>query len=316
METNAESPIVPEPAAQDHPAAPRRALRPAWLVLAGALGLLLVAGAFTSMVYLRPPTDGFVRALAGALPYPAAVVNGKPILLRDYLAEHDALTTYLASGSAPEGVDAAAASGNVLETLINKAALSQLAARYGVQLDESRVDELLSQVGGESGDAFAGELDKNFGWTVDEFRGRVVNSLVLASQLSEYVAASEELQHDAKAKAQGAVARLDAGEEFAAVAGDASEDESAKAGGDVGFVPVAQLAGTEYEPILSLKPGEHTRVLSTADAFVVAKLGERVTKPEGEEVRLSVIVVPKRTLEQVVDEYLSQSKIRRLLTRA
>src|SRR3989338_8399448 len=98
-------------------------------------GIVLSALALSSIVYLRPPTDALVRKISAIFPYPAAVVDGRFIRMRDYLKEYDALILYYAQGKTAGALEGAALERSIVDTLVNKQALLQLAKERGITPD-------------------------------------------------------------------------------------------------------------------------------------------------------------------------------------
>ena len=76
--------------------------------------------------------------------------------------------------------------------------------------------------------------------------------------------------HD-RARAEAAVRRAAAGEDFAGLAHELSEDASAARGGDLGIVRPADLAEPLRSAAAGLGPGRVSAVLETPDGFVVLK---------------------------------------------
>jgi choline-sulfatase len=74
-----------------------------------------------------------------------------------------------------------------------------------------------------------------------------------------------------KKRAEEALRRALSGEDFAALARALSEDPSAARGGDLGLVRVSDLAGPLRAAALRLAPGDVSRLVETADGFVILK---------------------------------------------
>jgi len=275
--------------------------------------LALSAMGVTAGVYLQPPTSGFVRAVTGVLPYPAVVVDGRPVSINDYLAEYDALVNYFTLAAPGEMPSEAELESNIVDTLINKTAIQNIARSHGIVLDPVREEEFFQQVVAQSGEeAFATQLSETFGWTPEEFRARVVGSVVLATQVGEWIASDAQTQTEARSQADGALTRLQAGEDFAIVAGDTSQDFSAAQGGDIGYVTRAELPETWGPAVADLEVGAHSSVVESPEAFLIFSVTDRIAG-EDEQIKLSVIVLPKKTLDEVVAEYLDSVKVWRLL---
>lgn len=286
------------------------------LIAIGGLALLLVGS--TALVYMRPPTDGFVRGASKTLPYPAAVVGNDVITLAEYLAERDALNSYFESNAQTESVPSEEEiTKNILDTLVHKAAVQQLADQAGVVLDPARADAFFSDaVGGADPVAFEAEVQSMFGWTTAEFRERVINPVVLAMQLGEALADDTGRQDARKAQAQAAYDRLAAGETFAVVAADVSSDASAATGGDVGYVKLTEIPAEWQEGIGSLAVGGYSPVLESEESYLLFQVTDRTGAGEETQVKLSIVSVPKITLEEQVQEYLSSVRVWKFIGRS
>jgi peptidyl-prolyl cis-trans isomerase SurA len=87
----------------------------------------------------------------------------------------------------------------------------------------------------------------------------------------------------AERKVKALYARVSAGEDFATVAQEYSEDpRTASGGGDMGYVPESALEGNPqiFQAVKALRPGELTGILRTDSGFHILKLIERVEPGE------------------------------------
>lgn len=317
-------PNLPEEPAVNAPPVPVSASVPKMLsskllrgVAIGAAAVLLGLGT-TSFVYLRPPTDQGVRRIVSVIPYPAAVVGNQVISIRAFLDERDALNTYFETAAAQGGTAPTEAeiTMNIMETLVHKAAVEQLAVQNGVTADDARVEEFYQQATSGTDEAtFAAQLESMFGWTVDEFRARVVKPVVLATQLGEKISADAARQEARKQEAQAAYNRVAAGESFAVVAADQSQDSSAQTGGDIGYVSVSEIPEEWKADIAALAIGDVSPVIEGEEAFMVFKLTDRTGSGDTEKVELSLISIPKETLDEVVQTYLDSTRVWKLIGR-
>jgi len=86
--------------------------------------------------------------------------------------------------------------------------------------------------------------------------------------------ASEAMRSMAMEKINAAKARLDAGEAFADVAKDVSEDGSAGKGGDLGFFPRGAMVPEFNEAVFNLAKGEVSDIVETDFGFHIIQLNE------------------------------------------
>jgi peptidyl-prolyl cis-trans isomerase SurA len=88
--------------------------------------------------------------------------------------------------------------------------------------------------------------------------------------------ADAELLAQRKARAESALARVRAGEDFATVAREMSEDSNRARGGEIGLRPASRLPDLFVEQVRGLRPGEvSTTLLRSGAGFHVLKLVER-----------------------------------------
>jgi len=109
----------------------------------------------------------------------------------------------------------------------------------------------------------------------DEFRTpemvRARHILVKAGK-----SASEEDKKKAKEKAGDILKRIKAGEDFAKLATEVSDDPGSKIkGGDLGFFPKGRMVPDFEKAAFSLKPGEISDIIETQFGFHIIKVEER-----------------------------------------
>lgn len=280
-------------------------------LVALAVALVAVFAVVATQTYARPVTDPFVRSVARVLPLPALKVDGQTVTIKEFLIEYDALQSYfndLGEQAPPEDQLEVA----IADTLVNKIAIAQLAKAQGVVLDETRVGEYFQDVvaGQESQEAFEQNLLDTFGWTPEDFRKRIVESIVLALQMTDAVRENDELQAPRAQLMQTAYARVLAGEDFAAVAKDAhAAFEGIES--DLGYVQASILPSTWGTQVNALAEGEMTEVIELPEGYVVFKLEEKIAAGEDTQLHLLSITIPKVTLEEVVEEYLAGAQVKR-----
>jgi peptidyl-prolyl cis-trans isomerase NIMA-interacting 1 len=76
---------------------------------------------------------------------------------------------------------------------------------------------------------------------------------------------------EARARIEAALARLAAGEDFAAVAREVSDDPSGRQGGDLGVVAPGQLVPAFEDAAFALLPGQRSAVIETPYGFHVVE---------------------------------------------
>jgi parvulin-like peptidyl-prolyl isomerase len=118
-----------------------------------------------------------------------------------------------------------------------------------------------------------------------------------AAEIDAYVAAHPEFDTKAqRAKLEGILARVRAGEEFTKLADEFTEDPSGKGkGGDLGWFGRGVMVRPFEDAVFALKPGEVSGVFETVFGYHIVKLDERRPQGAGEEVhaRHILILYPK-----------------------
>ena len=231
------------------------------------------------------------------------MVNGQPILLADYqkqVAQFEA--ALLDQGLDPESEEGRAVLAQmrlqVLDSMIEQALIEQAAAREGVAVSEEELEAAIRKNVEEAGgrEAFE-EWLRGVGLTYEEFR-EALRSQMLASAMFERVTASVPTTAEhvharhilvaTEEEAQAILARLRAGEDFAALARECSLDENTReSGGDWGFFPRGLLIAPEVEAAaFALSPGQISGVVRSQFGYHIVQVLEKdPDRPLAPEVR-------------------------------
>ncbi len=240
------------------------------------------------------------------------MVNGEEITLEQFNAElaryQAAVGTQLATGDQQR----------VLDDLIDRLLLAQAAAEAGFSVDENavqaRIDELVGRLDSEQSlvDWMAAQ-----GYTDETFRKDLASSMAAAwtrDRIAAGVPARAEQVHARQIRlassdeAASALARLQAGEDFAALA--AEYDPVAK--GDLGWFPRGYLLDPKLEDAaFQLQPGETSPVVQTDAGFHILQVIERdPAHPLSPDARLTL---QTRALKEWLETRRSESDIQILL---
>ncbi|MFA4919654.1 MAG: peptidylprolyl isomerase [Thermodesulfovibrionales bacterium] len=145
----------------------------------------------------------------------------------------------------------------------------------------------------------------------DEFK---VKEQVLASHILIKVdtTASEEDKKKAMAKAEDLLKRVKAGEDFAKLATEFSDDPSGKAkGGDLGYFSRGRMVKEFEDAAFALKPGEISDIVTTKYGYHIIK----VTDKKGEEI-LPLESIMKERVRKKLHEDFRQAKIKEFIDKA
>lgn len=150
------------------------------------------------------------------------------------------------------------------------------------------------------------------GFTKEDFLDLLEKSLYrekLADEIASEVPTTTEQIHarhilvETREEAEEVVTRLEAGEDFAAVAAEVSQDESNKdAGGDLGWLARGRMVPEFEEVAFDLAPGEVSDVVETTYGFHIIKVEDRDENRELSEDEL------QQMRQQAVQEWFAERR--------
>ncbi len=284
----------------------------------GAGIIILILGALTAFVYTRPSDDTQLKKITRVLPFPAIMVGRSFVTIEQYLSEKEALMKYFATlpkdGTAKLPADAELQK-MIVETLVNKLAIKKLASNAGIALDPARVDTYYQDIvkAQPSEEDFKKQLQDTFGWTPEDFKHRIVNSIVLAMQMGEFITSNQTIQQPQRTAIDQARERVMKGEDFATVAKEVHEAQKIKMQSDLGFIKQSELPAAWASQVGDLEKDKISEIIELPEGYAVFKMIDRIKAGEETQLHLMTITVPKVTLQQVVKKYLENVKVKTLI---
>ena len=222
----------------------------------------------------------------------AAMVNGQPILLDDYQKE----TARFEAAMMGQGLDLNSEEGQiklaqmrrqVLDSMIEQVLIKQAAAKEGVAISEEEVEAAIQESIEEGGGQASFEewlqiSDLTYEDFKEEFRFQLLAQAIF-EQVTASVPTTAEQVHarhilvDTEEEAQAILTQLQAGQDFAALARQLSQDENTKeAGGDLGFFPRGLLISPEVEEAaFALLPGQISGVVRSQFGYHIVQVLEK-----------------------------------------
>lgn len=269
--------------------------------LGGALVLVSLVSS-VGAVYVWPLTS-YARSVSKVIPFPAGYVGGTFISMHDFLREEDVL---IKGGE----VDSKETRQLVMESLISKTAVDSLAKQYDLELDTAEADayyqDVINQVGDE--EQLKVELENQFGVDVVDFKERVIRSIVLAGQLQDKVFSSEDEQKEAKEEAEKWHQRFVAGDQVADMQVDAGNNVRLYDGKEADGIPMSQIPPDALEVVSNLSVGDVSDVINLSETYTVVRLIDR-TDDEDPVLKLDLVQVAKRGLQEKIDEYTKSTTV-------
>ncbi|PID32146.1 hypothetical protein CR970_02070 [Candidatus Saccharibacteria bacterium] len=248
----------------------------------------------------------FLYRVTQVIPFPVARVGNNFVAYENYLFELRRYVHYYENQQATDFTDPNskpqldAYRQQALDKVVNDAYVKQLAARHGVTITDQELDEKIAVVRsqnrlGGSDEVFEDVLRDYYGWTTTDFRRSLK-----AEMLAEKVAAK--LDTTAMPRAQEALAKLQSGADFAAVAAEYSEDGNTKDnGGEYGY-PLERsnrnLDAQTTQVLFSMEPGQHSEIIGVGDGLEIVKNIER----SGERIRAAHIFFRYEPISTYIDD--------------
>lgn len=180
----------------------------------------------------------------------------------------------------------------VLESMINSAAIEKIASQRGILVSDSDIQRDLEAVISEVGDKET--LEKNladaFGWTIEDFKNNVVKKQVLEQKLVDFISKDESLNADAYKKIEDVLSKAKSGQDFAELAKEYSDCPSSQQGGSLGdFVRIADDPENKYPHMVesfekaafALEPGQISDIVKTQFGYHIIKLESKTADAGG-----------------------------------
>lgn len=257
-----------------------------------------------------------------ALPLPAATVNGTTISYAMYLDDVATVRRFFAKQGAenPElaagmPADAELHTG-VLDRLIATEILKQEAARLNVTVTDEDIDNEYQQflASGESPEA-ANQILDLYGWTVEQFKEKVMLPYLLQQKLAEALGNDPALGGEAEARANEVLQKVKDGGDFAELAREYSVDpSSAENGGDLGEFGRGIMVSEFEEAAFALKAGEVSGLVRSQFGWHIIKVHESIVdKKTGEvtQVKASHILIAGPNVQEYLDQKLQDATIKK-----
>lgn len=282
----------------------------------GALVALLVTiSVFGVLIYKYKMNNRAVKIASRIIPYPVSSVNGNiiwnTVTYNQYLFELASIQKFYQSQgqdlSTEEGKQKLAQLKNdIITQLENNEIINQQAAKYGIKVSNQEIqeqfDELVKNAGGI--EKVKTTLDKLYGWTIDDFKEKIKQSIV-QKKLAEKILADDSLNEPAKKQAEEIKKQIDSGADFAELAKKYSTDGSASNGGDLGLVSKGQTVPEFEAAAFGLQDGQVSGVVKTQFGYHIIK----VTGTEGEQKRVSHILIKGVDLESWLRDQRAKARI-------
>lgn len=270
------------------------------IVLLVILGIYIIGGIVLSVfAYSTNPDqskkdtikitkrDIWVKKISSIYPLPAASVNGSYVSLSEFYRQIGYLKTFnsqVPDSLSKEITDETSLRRRVLDNIIETKIIRQEAKKNKIKVTPTDVDAAYKSAADANGGASQIEkvLQNLYAMTPKEFKALIEDQLY-REKIQEKVLTQVRLKHilvTDQPKADAALARIQKGETFEAVAQSASEDSNSKEkGGDIGWLGRDDLRDkidANFESVVvGLKKGQVSGIIKTKYGYHIVKLEDR-----------------------------------------
>jgi hypothetical protein len=267
------------------------------------LGLVII-------IYKSKTENSFVNAVENILPFPAIYVQGAGIIsLGQIKQDKTAIKKFYETQDFNQlgmRVDFTTEQGinrlkvkekDVANKLVENKIVEALARQRGISISDSTVDEEINTSIDKFGNRqnLMSELGRLYGWSLDDFKRKVVKPELYAAKLTEVYSSDIDTTTQQK-KINDLNDRVTVKkEDFAKVATEASEGESSKNGGDLGWSTRDQLISEVADIAFSLNVGNISGIIKSPLGFHIVKLEDKKSVNGEDMVHLRQIFVKTET---------------------
>lgn len=295
--------------------------------LLGLLGVVIlgVAGFGVYRAYAKADTGAFTVTVAKILRLPALKVGSDTVLYGNYVDDLKAIRIMRDYDKANNGPGANLTdeqmSDQVLWRLANIILVNDAAKTYGIKVEDKDIADLKSQMLQQfkDEDAANAELEKRYGWDMNDYETKVMRPFILQNKLQEKLQNDPQIKQDLQNKAMQVLQQIKNGADFAEMAKQYGSDSTATQGGDLGWFGRGEMVPQFEEAAFSLKKDElDQNLVETSYGYHIIKVTDKKTEKvkddkgkmvDKEQVRASHILFPFADLAQYLDTLAKQTNI-------
>lgn len=269
-------------------------------------------------LYRFHDSSTFLYRVTQVIPFPVAKAGPRYVSYESYLFE---LRHYVHYYQTQQRVDFNSESGKqqltefrkrAMDIVVSDAYVKQISAKHHVSVSNRELEDAIRLVRsqnrlGSNNQVFEDVLKEFWGWSVNDFKRELRQQMLAQKVVSTLDTATQ-------ARAKEAYTRIQAGEDFATIAKQYSDDTATKDnGGDYGFA-IGQsdrdLPPQVIDAMFRLKAGEVSNIVNTGTSLEIIKVKEM----SGDKVQAAHIVFAFKPIATYIDPLESQNKPRYFIT--
>lgn len=278
----------------------------------GIIILLVIVGGGLAAFRFPDQVPGLPKLLS-KIHTPAALVGGRVISWHDIDLDMQALQRFSADDPQSAGLTTDQFRYRALHKQMFMLAATKYAQNHGIEVSDSKLDSLadviFKQLGGR--DEVLKKISDDYSWNYLEYRDRIILSMYLNEEIQKQVSSDETLIGPARKKATEALQQIKSGKDFAEVVKKFSEDVTAAAGGELGFISKGDTVPEFEAAIFGMNKGETSELVQTQFGFHIIQIEEIKKGKDGavEQVRARHILVRTPSPREMVEKELSNLSV-------
>ncbi|MFA5317888.1 MAG: peptidylprolyl isomerase [Patescibacteria group bacterium] len=286
----------------------------------GAIITIAVLAGLSYSVYQHPVTNDLNQVLIRKLPFPAIFVNYRMVRYSQYFDDLRLLGDYYlteAESSLPEGKTLGKNKDQlVLEKIIEKRLLENLANKYNVKVGENEVNEYFNKLSAAEGEEnFTDKIYNQYGLTKKLFNEKIIYYFVLKDKIKEYFIKDEKAHQGANLRIKKVEELLKKNpDDFGKLAEKYSEDVHALNGGDIGYIKYGSMEENLKQSITGLNMGDTSEIIKEEDEYYILKVRDIKEGRDGQDVWLEKITIfTNYTFDKYLEDLRNEAKIWNLI---
>lgn len=300
----------------------RLATKPLVIGLVTGVAVVVLTGVLASGValYNFGWESPLAESVVHAVPFPAAIVNGKRVSYADYLDDLRTVRHFFVKQKEQGQNTEIPAEGDlrkgVLDRLIQTRILEVAAEAHDVTVTSADTQAEFDKLAGGKTDAVA-QIKDLYGWTPEEFQLNVIRPYLLEQKLSAALATDPAVGGAAEKEAQDVLNKATSGDDFATLAKDHSKDPgSAQNGGELGWFGKGVMVPEFEAAAFALKPGEISSLVKTQFGWHIIKVEEVKKDKKGDvtEVRAAHVLISAPSVTDYLKAMFDEANIVRFVS--
>lgn len=215
------------------------------------------------------------------LPFPAAVVNGRAISIKQYISRYHQAQAFVQKSA--QGTNANLKSA-VFQRLLEETKLKIIAEQKNVPATDSQINKEYAKRQENFSSIGQGDLKqtlKQYGIDEKTYKNELLRANVTAANLTVWFYSQRSLNSQAYAKADEILEKLKLGQSMEVLAKAYSQDQQSKnMGGDLGYLEINQILPELELPLQNMAVGQ-SQILPTRYGLEIIKIEGRDNQGTG-----------------------------------